>query len=172
MFGKTGIRPPAVFATALLALALITACGSSESGSDQFRDQTDSATLDFGEEASEAEREEGADAVQAYLTARAAGDWPAACSQLSRSVLTKVERLAISSTSLEDKSCPSFLGAFTQLTAKERKDIREMDAGSLRQRGKQGYLIYYGSGEIVYAMPLDREGDVWKVASLSPELLS
>jgi hypothetical protein len=174
VFGKAGIRPPVAFVAALLALALIAACGSgsSESGSEQFRDQTDSATLDFGEEGSETQREEATDAVQGYLTARAAADWPAACSQLSRSILAKIEHLATSATELEDESCPSFLGAFTQLSAKYKEDIGEVDAGSLRQRGEQGYLIYYGADEVVYAMPLSREGDVWKVSSLTPEHLS
>ncbi len=158
---------------ALLAAILIAACGgSSENGSDQFRDQTDSATLDFGEEGSEAQLEEGADAVQAFLTARAAGDWDAACAQLARPMLAKIEHLAISATELEDKSCPSFLGTFTRLSAKEKKDSTEVDAGSLRQQGREGFLIYHGAGEAVYAMPLNREGDVWKVASLTPELLS
>lgn len=172
VFGEAGIRPLAALVAALLAACLFIACGSSDGGSDQFRDQTDSGRLDFGEEASEAELDQAADAVRAFLTARAAADWPAACAQLSRSVLDKIEHLAISTTELEDKSCPSFLGTFTRLSAKEKKDSTMVDAGSLRKRGRTGYLIYYGPGEVVYAMRLSREGDAWKAASLSPELLS
>jgi hypothetical protein len=159
-------------AAALLTATLIAACGSSESGSDQFRDQTDSAILDFGAEAGEAELEEGTEAVKTFLTARAGGEWPVACGRLSRAMLAKIEHLAISTTELEDKSCPSFLGTFTRLSAQEREDSASMDAGSLRRRGAKGYLIYFGANETVYAMPLSREDNAWKMAALSPELLS
>jgi hypothetical protein len=156
-----------------LGAALLSACGSGSSGgSDQFRDQTDSKLLDFGEEGSEAEREAAADAVRGFYLARAKEDWPAACLQLSRSVLDKIEHLASSATELEDKSCPAFLGTFTRLTARERKESTVVDAGSLREQGAQGFLIYRGAGEVVYAMPLSKEGERWKLDSLSSEKLS
>ena len=158
---------------ALLAGALLAACGSgSVTGSDQVRDQTDSALLDVGEEGSEAELDQGANVVEAFLTARAVGEWARACAQLSPAMLGKIEHLATSATELEDKSCPSFLGAFTRLSAKERRDTAVVEAGSLRRQGRRAFLIYYASGEIVYAMPLSREGEDWKVGSLSPERLS
>jgi hypothetical protein len=157
-------------ATALGA-ALLAACGSSASGSDQFRDKTDSSLLDFGEESGEAEREEAADVVHNFFLARARGDWSASCAQLSGAVLTKIEHLAISATELEDTSCPSFLKAFTRLSAQERRESTVVDAGSLRQQGAKGFLIYYGAGEVVYAMPVSREGDGWKVASLTSKVL-
>lgn len=172
MLAPAAKRALAVLFAALLTAILIAACGSSDSGSDQFRDQTDSAILDFGEEGGEAELDEGAAAVQAFLTARAAEDWPAACAQIAPAMLAKIEQLAISSTDLEDKSCPSFLGTFTRLSTKEREDSATIDAGSLRQRDGTGYLIYYGAGEAVYAMKLSQGEGGWKVATLAPELLS
>jgi hypothetical protein len=155
-----------------IASALLVACGSgSEEGSDQFRDKTDSPLLDFGQEGGEEELEEGAAAVEDFFTARAEEDWATACAQLARPVLAKIEHLATSATDLEDKSCPSFLGAFTRLSAKERRDSKVVDAGSLREQGRRAFLIYYGAGEVVYSMPLNLEGDAWKVASLSPDRL-
>lgn len=157
---------------AIMLAALLGGCGSgSEEGSEQFRDQTESALLDFGEEGDEEEREEGGAAVEAFFAARADGDWPRACAQLARPVLAKIEHLATSATELDDKSCPSFLGAFTQLTDKERRDSAVVDAGSLRRQGQRAFLIYYGAAEVVYAMELDREGDAWKVGSLSSKRL-
>lgn len=163
-----------VFLIALtLVSTLLVACGSgSEEGSDQFRSETKSPLLDFGEEGSREEREEGAAAVEDFFTAKAAADWPTACAQLADSVLAKIERLATSATDLNDKSCPSFLGAFTRLTAKEKRDSKVVDAGSLRKRGQRAFLIYYGAGKVVYSMPLTREGDAWKLASLSSDRLS
>lgn len=162
----------ATLLVAALGATLLVACGSSASGSDQFRDQTDSKLLDFGEEGSEAELNAAADTVQGFYLARSKEDWPTACAQLSRATLAKIEHLAISATDLEDKSCPSFLGAFTSLSDQERRDSTIVDAGSLRQQGEKAFLIYYGADEVVYAMPLSREGEAWKLASLSSKALS
>jgi len=157
----------------VLASGLLVACGSgSGEGADQFRGQTKSPLLDFGEEGSEEELEEGATVVEDFLTARADEDWPKACAQLARSMLAKIEHLATSATNLEDTSCPSFLGTFTRLSAKERKDSKVVDAGSMRVQGRRAFLIYYGAEKVVYSMPLNLEGDAWKVASLSSNRLS
>lgn len=162
----------AALVTAALAAMLLAACGSSASGSDQFRDKTDSPLLDFGEESDGAELAEAEEAVRGFFVARAREDWPTACAQLSRAVLEKIERLATSGTDLADKSCPSFLGAFVSLTAQERHDSTVIVAGgSLRQRGAKGFLIYYGAKKVIYAMPLSREGEAWKLASLSSKVL-
>lgn len=160
----------ALIATALGA-TLLTACGSSASGSDQFRDKTDSALLDFGEEGDGAELEEAGQVVQSFLTARSKEDWPATCAQLSQALLSKIEHLAISSTQLDDKSCPSFLEAFLSLSGQERQASAGIDAGSLRQHGAKAFLLYE-AGEDVYAMPLRKEGSAWKVNSLAPKQLS
>lgn len=162
----------ATLIAAALGATLLGACGSSSSGSDQFRDKTDSPILDFGEESNEAELEEAGKAVQDFYLARSQDDWSTACAQLSRAVLAKIEHLATSATDLADKSCPSFLGAFTSLSAQESRESTDVDAGSLREQGDKGFLIYSGAREIVYAMPLGREGGVWKLASLSSKRLS
>lgn len=160
---------------AALGTALLAACGSSGGssggGSDQFRDKTHSPLLDFGEESSEGEMEEAAEAVSSFLSARSQEDWPATCAQLSSALLAKIEHLAISSTDLEDKSCPSFLEAFLSVSAQERRQNTEIDGGSLRQKGTRGFLIYLGARENVYAMPLSKEDGAWKVDSLSSKLL-
>jgi hypothetical protein len=157
----------------VLSTGLLVACGSgSEEGSEQFRDQTKSHLLDFGEEASAEEREEAAAVVEDFSSARADEDWPQVCAQLARPAQAKIEHLADSATELEDKSCPSFLAAFTRLSAKERKDGGVVDAGSLRRQGQRAFLIYYGGEEVVYSMSLSQEGDAWKVASLTPDRLS
>jgi hypothetical protein len=155
-----------------LGAALLAACDSSTGGSDQFRDKTDSALLDFGEEGSDTELEEAEEVVHGFFQARSQDDWSTACAQLSKAVLEKIEHLAISATDLADKSCPSFLGAFTSLTAQERHDSTVVEAGgSLRRQGAKGFLIYYGAGKTVYAMPLSEEGEAWKLASLSSKVL-
>lgn len=156
-----------------LGTAFLAACGGSSGGSDQFRDKTDSPLLDFGEEGDDAELEEATEAVGGFFRARSRGDWADACAQLSRAVLAKIEHLATSATDLADKSCPSFLGAFTSLSDQERRESTIVEpGGSLRQQGDRGFLIYYGAHEVVYAMPLSREDGAWKLASLSSKTLN
>jgi hypothetical protein len=168
-----GIRRLAALACLALAAALLAACGSSsQSGSEQFRDKTHSPLLGFGQEASEAEMETAADSVESFFTARAKGEWGEACAQLSRAALAKIEHLATTATQLADTSCPSFLGAFIQVGPSQRRESTEFDPGSLRVKGRLGYLIYYGAGEAVYAMPMSHEGGAWKVGSLSAKELS
>lgn len=157
---------------AALGATVLTACGSSASGSDQFRDKTGSALLDFGEESDSAELDEAGQVVQSFLTVRSKEDWPATCAQLSEALLSKIEHLAISSTQLDDKSCSSFLEAFLSISEQERRESAAIDAGSLRQQGTKAFLIYYGARETVYAMPMRKEGSAWKVDSLAPKQLS
>jgi hypothetical protein len=154
-------------------LALLSGCGDSSetSGSDQFRDQTESALLDFGAEGSDAELEEATDAVEGFLEARSGENWEAMCAQLSGAMVDKLENLATNSTSLSDTSCASFLETFTQLSPQEL-DETSVDAAGLRHAGEQGYLIYNGAGELVYAMPMDEEGGEWRVAGISAKPLS
>jgi hypothetical protein len=151
---------------AALGAALLVACGSSDSGSDRFRDQTDSGLLDFGEEGSEADLNAATEAVRGFYLARSKEDWATACAKLSRATLAKIEHLAISATDLEDKSCPSFLGEFTSLSKRERRDSTIVREGSLREQDEKAFLIYHGADEVVYAMPLSREGEAWKLDSL------
>jgi hypothetical protein len=174
MSGDRRKRLLAVVLVAALAATLLGACGGSgsTSGSDQFRDRTESPLLDFGKEGSESELEEVDETVSAFLTARAKEDWAETCAPLSKAILDKLERLATNSTGLKDTSCPAFLDAFVVLSRQDKEASGEIDGGSLRLQGTKGYLIYGGSGDVVYAMPLDREGDAWKVAAISPQRLS
>jgi hypothetical protein len=172
LIGRKGKWFVTVLLAAALVIGLLAACGSSNSGSDQFRDKTGSGLLDFGEESGTGELDEAERAVHSFFLVRSKEDWPATCAQLSHALLTKIEHLAISSTQLQDKSCPSFLEAFLRISKQERKESAGIDAGSLRQQGAQAFLIYYGAGEVVYAMPLRKEGKAWKVDSLSPKRLS
>jgi hypothetical protein len=167
-------RLAATLIAAVLAMALLAACGSSSaSGPDQFRGKTKSPLLDFGEEGNDAELEEATEAVHSFFVARSQGDWKAVCAQLSQAMLAKIEHLATSATDLADTSCPSFLETFTSLSDKERRDSTVVDEeGSLRLQGDHGFLVYYGADEVVYAMPLSREDGAWKLGSLSSKQLS
>ncbi len=167
------MRLLAIMVAAVLAAALLAACGDSGSGGGtaQFHGQSKDPVLEFGAEGSDAELGQAEEAVREFLLVRSEGDWEAACAQLSASLVGKLEHLAGSSTGLHDTSCPSFLETFVRLP-KDEKNETTVDGGGLRQQGAQGYLVYYGKGQVIYAMPLDRDGDAWKVAAVSPKRLS
>jgi hypothetical protein len=168
------IRLLAILVVAALAATLLGACGDSGSSgdSDQFRDRTKSPLLDFGEEGSESELEQADEAVSDFLAAHSREDWEAACDLLSQPMLDKLERLATTSTGLDDPSCAAFLDAFAVVSAQEKVESADIEGGSLRRQGTKGYLIYSGPEEVVYAMPLDQQGDEWRVAAISAQRLS
>jgi hypothetical protein len=128
----------------------------------------DNSIQEFGEESDESELEEAAETVHGFFVARATGDWKGACAYLSKSMSEQLEKLASSSTEIEDKSCASFLEAFTgKLTASEWRETTTVDAGSLRTEDEQAFLIYYGPDKTIYAMPLTDEDGTFKVGALA-----
>jgi hypothetical protein len=143
-------------------------------GSEQFRTKGgDNSVQEFGEESGESELQEAAEQVHDFFVARAVGDWEKACSYLSKSMSEQLKQLATSSTKLGDKSCASFLEAFTgRLSASAWRENTTVDAGSLRLDGEQAFLIYYGApNKTVYAMPLAREDETFKVGALAGDPL-
>jgi hypothetical protein len=138
-------------------------------GAEQFQIKGgDNSIQEFGEESDESELEEAAETVHSFFVARALGDWKGACAYLSKSMSEQLKKLASSSTELEDKSCASFLEAFTgKLTASEWRETTVVDAGSLRTDDEQAFLIYYGPDKTIYAMPLTEEDGAFKVGALA-----
>ncbi len=166
----TGALP--VLLAVALASALLAGCGGgSSNATDQFRGKTDSALVAFGEEGSTAEREQATETVSTYLAARSKGDWETACEQVAEPMVDKLEHLAVTSTSLHDKSCASFLEAYVQLSPEEQSE-KSAEDGALRHSGQRGFLIYLGANEVVCAMPLEEDGGEWKVAAVTAKRLS
>lgn len=138
-------------------------------GSGQFRSKGgDNSIQEFGEESGESELREAAEVVHSFYVSRAAEEWNRACSYLAKSNVEQLERLAKQSGQSGGADCASVLKAFTQpLAPSVEREITAVDAGSLRQEGEQGFLIYYGPGHVKYAMPLRNEGGSWKVTALT-----
>jgi hypothetical protein len=138
-------------------------------GSAQFRVKGgDNSIQEYGEERGESELEEAAEALHGFYVARAEEDWSGACSYLAKTVLKQLEQLAGQSPQLKDKGCAAILHAFTRpLPASVRRETTIVDAGSLRSEGEQSFLIYYGEGHTVYAMPMKQEDGGWKVTLLA-----
>jgi hypothetical protein len=130
----------------------------------------DNSVQEYGEEKDESELQEAAEATHGFFVARAEGRWADACSYLSKAMLEQLEQLAAKS---ERNGCAPFLSAFTtKLPPAVWREITTVDAGSLRQEGEQGFLIYYGAPDkTVYSMPMKFEDGEWKVGALSGSAL-
>jgi hypothetical protein len=139
-------------------------------GSAQFRTPGgDNSIQEFGEESSESELKQAAEALHSFYVARANEDWSAACSYLSSTTQKQLEELASRSEQLKDKGCAGVLQAFTQpLPPAIERETTEVDAGSLRREGERGFLIYTGAENKIYAINMTFEGGAWKVAGLAP----
>lgn len=141
-------------------------------GAEQFRVKGgDNSIQEFGEESDESELEAAAETVHDFYVARATGSWEEACSYTSASLREQLEQLAKKSSV---KGCGPFLEAFTsELSASQWREITQIDAGSLRRDGEQGFLIYTGAdAKTIYAMPLVEEDGEWKVTALSASPLN
>jgi hypothetical protein len=138
-------------------------------GSAQFRTKGgDNSIQEFGDESDESELREAAEIVHDFYVARAREEWSKACSYLAKSNIEQLEQLGSQSPQFKNAGCAPILESFTRpLAASVNREITTVDAGSLRQEGEQGFLIYYGAGHVTYAMPLRDEDGSWKVAALS-----
>lgn len=144
-------------------------------GSQQFKVKGgDNSVQEFGSEADTSERDAAAVVLHNFLDARAAGDWPAACSYMTRSTIKSFEELGAQSKRIEDTSCPGVLEKLTSLAVKKamRDEADQADVGSLRIEGDRGFIIYRGPDNTVLAMPMANEDGVWKVTSLAGTPLS
>lgn len=143
-------------------------------GSDQFRVKGgDNSVQEFGEEAAASERADAATAVHNFLDARAEGEWEAACSYLARSVTHSIEGLGAGAGE-GGISCAEGLEKLTNPAAKGvlLAEARQADVGSLRVEGDSAFVLYAGLDDVPQAIPVTREDDGWKVASLTGTPLS
>jgi len=142
-------------------------------GSAQYRVKGgDNSIQEFGDESDESELDEAATALHGYLVARAEEDWPAACSDLAKSVKDQLQSLASRSQDLSGEGCPSTLQALTpQLPPAVLRESTIVDAGSLRVEGERAFLIYRGAEGATYTVLMVPE-DGWKVGSLAATPLS
>ncbi len=138
-------------------------------GSEQFRSKGgDNSIQEYGDEGDESELQEVAEIVHGFYVARAEEKWDTACSYLAKGNIEQLEQLAAQSPQFKGSGCGPILKAFTRpLPAAVQREITSVDAGSFRHEGEQGFLIYSGADQTVYAMPLRDEDGSWKVAALS-----
>ncbi len=139
-------------------------------GSKQFRvNGGDNSVQEFGKEAGGTELDVAATALHNFLDARAEGNWAAACSYMSKSVVESFEKLASQAKQVKDSGCAGILKALTNPNAKQlmKEEAAKANVGSLRIEGDRSFVIYKGLDGTTMAMPMANEGGAWKVSSLA-----
>ncbi len=144
-------------------------------GSAQFEVKGgDNSVQEFGAEASESELQAAATALHGFLDARAERNWAAACAYLSKATKQGFAQLGAGGSGAAGRGCAAILGALSgRVPTSTLREAAAADVGSLRRQGDRGFLIFRGAPKgTIYAISVAREGDAWKVASLSGVPLS
>ncbi len=130
----------------------------------------DNSIQEYGEEASESELTEAAEALHAFLVARADEDFARTCSHLTRDEVQQLEQLGSQSPQLTGKDCAAVVAALAAepLPVTTKRELTEVDAASLRVEGGEAFLIYNGANNTGYFVRMENEDGVWKVGALSP----
>lgn len=142
---------------------------SAGEGSASFRTRGgDNSIQNFGDEADESEREAAEANIDAYLEARADGDWKKSCEYLAKTAIQPLERLAESSPQLKGKGCAAIIGTLSaQLPASSRANPLVSGVASLRIEGDRGFALFHGPRGTDYFIPLAKEGGEWKAGALA-----
>jgi len=123
--------------------------------------KADNSIPTYGREAGPAQRARARASLAAYLSARQAEDWAAACKGLSESTRAGFEKLAKGKA-----ACPAVLGALSK-----GADLADPLQGgpllSLRTQGPHGFALFYGPAKQKYVMPVRGEEGTWKPTQLS-----
>lgn len=170
-----GVERRLVACALLAALFLLSACGGGGSttagaGADRAKDflgpEAEKQLAGFSKEASDAELEEAASVVATSLKARADHDWAGQCATLSSTTSKKV-------VGKSGKACAEALGELARTASPGvLDDNMRGEVVALRIKGRKGYALFRGAANSKWAMPLEREGSQWKVASLVATKLS
>jgi hypothetical protein len=129
---------------------------------------SDNSVQEFGSEASDAEFEEAAAVLHAFLDARAAGDWEGACEQLATSTAEAFDEFAEKLPQFKGSGCADVLESLSgRVPESELKRTAVADVGALRVEGDQAFLLYHGVAGVDYAITMVQEDGRWKVASMA-----
>lgn len=129
----------------------------------------DNSIPTYGSESSSAQRSQAEASLRAYLVAREAGDWEAACAQMTTKVQVQVAGPASAAAPGTAKDCAA---AFASLAAKIPASARTNPLTGpltvLRVEPPHAFALFYGPKHQQYMMPMEEEGGALKVTQLEP----
>lgn len=134
----------------------------------------DNLVQTFGEEASEAEREEASKVVHAWMKARVAEDWATDCRHLSRAYVKELLWDVEGVTEGRVTTCPGALKYFGDNASGTSGNTLTGPIDSLRIRGPEdteseweAWAQWHGPTKD-WVLPLKREEGTWKISNASP----
>lgn len=178
-----------VIAAALLVGVLLAGCGGGAStgstadpssgaeASAQFLKATGPNELvEFGSEASQAEREAANSVLQKSFAARADANFAVQCATLSKEVAEKVQATAhvASNGKKAPKGCLGRLKEMATPLANSKEAREDRLSGpipAMRVEGKKAFALFHGTDGKNWVMPLEKEGGKWRVAALEEQEL-
>jgi len=129
----------------------------------------DNVVQTFGREATNAERAQANEVIQAWMKARAAQDWARDCSYFSRRyihALITTDAMRVSHGKV--KNCAQGLAFFGHRASGSYKNTLTGPIDSLRVGGGNGYAQYHGNNGHDFVVTVERENGKWWVSIASP----
>ena len=123
----------------------------------------DNSIPTYGSESSAAQREAAAATLRAYLDARAAGEWGAACAQMAATVQRQLALLG----GEKGGSCAAAYAKLAErIPASARASVFTGSLTAFRVKDGKAFALFYGPHRQQYMMPMASEGRAWKVNQL------
>lgn len=127
----------------------------------------DNSIQRYGVESQSSEREEAALIAQAYLKAQAAGRWSEACAYLNAKTRSGFEALAEKAQSPSAKGCAGAMATlFAKVPQAALQSAAEIHVISFRVEGDQAFVVYRDGTGKPFNLPMNREGEEWRVGAL------
>lgn len=182
------MRRKALLSLAVLAVVLAAGCGSGDRGAETTGSAEnplagypqgptrefivpggDNVVQEFGTEASPAERRQVSSMIEAWMRARAAGDWDEECRYLHEK---KIESAIAAAQQFSQRKvdCAAALKTLSGLPgAASRKNTMSEPVASLRIGEGHGYAQYHGREGRDWIVAVRRQDGSWKISELEPK---
>ena len=126
----------------------------------------DNSIQTFGAEAPAEERVQATRVFQAYLDARAAGEYALACSYMSAPIKEQLIAFGGQARGQAPPDCTQVMRAFTEGVPEQAlRSAADINVLSMRVEGNQAFLLYRDGENLPFAVPMNEEGGNWKVAA-------
>ena len=134
----------------------------------------DNSIQEYGVEAPSDDRVQASRIFQAYLNARLDGNWALACSYLSESMKAQLAQFGGQAQREGGRApdCTQVMRAFTQGVPKEAlRNAAQINVLSMRVENDQAFLLYRDGDDLPSSVPMNEEGDAWKVSAIAGSAL-
>jgi len=122
----------------------------------------------FGSEASGSERAAVLAALHSYLAAIAAGNWGAACEQLSTPIQHQLELLLAHAKGVHGRGCAAALGAlFAHTPGSLRRQLTPLNVIAVRINSNRAFVLYRSTQLPHAVISMLREAGRWKAGVLA-----